>query len=404
MKKLPAKKWIIVAVVVVVIILLLLLLGGGKGKGAYSEETAQTRDITTYYSYDGNIVAKDSQKVISKSTMAVETFHVKVGDVVEKGTLLCELDNDALQDSLDSASATYEIAKINAATATGPSAEVQRLAAENDYENAKVAAENAKKNLAQAEALYAAGALSEYDLNAARNGAAQAERGAEMAEASLRTTLASIDATASTTAQQLKQAQAQLSSLERQMEDTFIKAEVSGEITEIHVTEGESVTVGTPIMDLIDYDTLEVTIRIDEYDLNSIEEGKEALVYIPALDREVKGTITKIAREATVANGVSYFAATVTLNEGTDMRIGLTVEVKILSAYAPEATSVSVKAVQYNAENQPFVYIKSGGGMTERAVTLGASNGTYIEITEGLAPGEVVMVPLTFNPMTMSME
>ncbi len=85
-----------------------------------------------------------------------------------------------------------------------------------------------------------------------------------------------------------------------------IKAKINGEITNLTAEEGSQVMAGTMLMDIVDYDNLQISIKVDEYDLPAIKTGNEANIEIAAIQKKLKGTICSISREGTVAGGVTY--------------------------------------------------------------------------------------------------
>lgn len=100
-----------------------------------------------------------------------------------------------------------------------------------------------------------------------------------------------------------------------------------------------------------------------------------------------------MSKKATVSNNVSYFTADVTFDADDDIRSGLSAEVKYLLNGVENVVSVSMSALNYNTDNTAFVLV--GGNASnaqQRNVTLGISNGTYVEIKDGLAEGETVLV------------
>lgn len=82
------KKLLTIAAIAAVVVIAAILLFSGGDKTQYTEEVVKQQDIITYYSFDGNIQAADTQQVLSTTTMPVKTFHVKEGDLVEEGDLL----------------------------------------------------------------------------------------------------------------------------------------------------------------------------------------------------------------------------------------------------------------------------------------------------------------------------
>lgn len=57
----------IIAIIVVLALVVsgVFLFAGGQKNAAYSEEIARTQDISTYYTFSGNLSTKDSQIVTS---------------------------------------------------------------------------------------------------------------------------------------------------------------------------------------------------------------------------------------------------------------------------------------------------------------------------------------------------
>lgn len=173
-----------------------------------------------------------------------------------------------------------------------------------------------------------------------------------------------------------------------------ITADIDGEVTAIYVEESATLIAGAQLIDLANYDDLQVTIRVDEYDLSTVSAGKEVTATINALGRDVSGTVSKVSREATTMNGVSYFTASVDLENDPDLRVGMSVEVRLLNQEAKGVTTLSVKAIQFDNENQPYVYIRdSDGKAVVQSVTVGINDGVTAQITEGVKPGDTVLIP-----------
>ena len=57
-------------------------------KVTYRRETAEIGDVTTYYSFGGNVEVKARENVIADRMMQVKQLYVREGDQVDKGDLL----------------------------------------------------------------------------------------------------------------------------------------------------------------------------------------------------------------------------------------------------------------------------------------------------------------------------
>lgn len=199
--------------------------------------------------------------------------------------------------------------------------------------------------------------------------------------------------------------QMQLDDLYSQLEDYTIKASMDGVITLLPIKEGSMVTAGMTVAEISDFSRLKIAIRIDEYDILGVEEGKDVNIYIDALEKNYAGKISKISKTAAVSGGVSYFAAEVEFDADDLVRSGMSVEVKLISREAYGVVSVSMEALRYEKDNTAYVLVRNAEGREEKKyVTVGITDGNYVEIREGLSEGDVVLVSPSINYMNVMME
>ena len=171
-----------------------------------------------------------------------------------------------------------------------------------------------------------------------------------------------------------------------------LKSRINGEIGNISVEENQQVVPGTRIMEIINYDDLEVVFKVDEYDISALEEGREAVVRIGAIDREFRGKINKLSREGQIVNGVTFFTSTIDLEPDAQIRIGMSAEVKLLDSKAEQVVILPMSVVQFDEQNSPFV-LKSGEGrdIIKAKIATGINNGTHVEVKSGVNPGEEIL-------------
>ena len=197
----------------------------------------------------------------------------------------------------------------------------------------------------------------------------------------------------------------QLDNLYSQLEDYTIKASMDGVITSLRVKEGSMVTAGMDVAEISDFSKLKIAIKIDEYDILGVEPGKDVDIYIDALEKNYAGKITKISQTATNSGGVSYFEAEVEFEADELVRSGMTVEVKLISREAYGVVSVSMDALRYEKDNTAYVLVRNAEGKEEKKyVTVGITDGNYVEIKEGLSEGDIVLVSPSIPYMQMMME
>lgn len=451
-RKLSKKKIIIITSAILAIALILFISLGSKEE-KYTEEFTKVQDITTYYTFSGNIESNESQNVMSKTNLSVKKFYVHEGDIVSEGDLLFELDNTSIASNLEQAAASVELSKINYEMAKG-STKNQQLAqarlnlntAKLNYEaasgsskdqqvtqitnalnSAQSSHDSAKLNLERVTALYQRGGAALIEVEQAQAAYDAAKMQLDVAQINFDNMESTINQNVSLAneqliaaqstydslqeslnhniriaEEQLKQAQASYNLLKEQAEDMRVLSEVDGEISKIHVTENQSLIMGTPIMDIVNFDDLIVKLRVDEYDLKAITLDKVAEVTVSSLKETVAGKVTDISKQALVVNGVSFFEATISLEDNENLRVGLSTEVKIVNESVKNAVTISMKALQFDNENKPYVYYRDEKGkVAAKYVTVGINDGIIVQILEGLNASEAILIPAEelWNPM-----
>ena len=104
---------------------------------------------------------------------------------------------------------------------------------------------------------------------------------------------------------------------------TQVKAKVAGVVSKIYIEADEQVMSGTLLCEIYDFDHLQVTLRVDEFDLPSIKVGDAIDITINALEKEVVGKISDLSDIGVNQNGVAFFTATVDLDKDSEIKIGM---------------------------------------------------------------------------------
>jgi multidrug efflux pump subunit AcrA (membrane-fusion protein) len=171
-----------------------------------------------------------------------------------------------------------------------------------------------------------------------------------------------------------------------------ITASIDGEVSKVLVEKNAELMSGTELIEVVDYSDLQTNVKVDEYSLKFLKVGQEVNVTINALEKEIKGTISAISKEATNENGISYFIATIDLAKEEELRIGMSAEAKILKEKAKEVTTLSMKVVQFDSKNKPYVLLPTEKGLPKKQyITTGINDGTVVEVKSGIRAGDSVM-------------
>jgi HlyD family secretion protein len=194
-------------------------------------------------------------------------------------------------------------------------------------------------------------------------------------------------------------------------------APMAGTITSLDVELGERVAPGDPIVVLSDVTGLEVDINLDETDVPAVAVGQTARSTLDAFpDVELPGTVTYVAPVAQNQSGVVLYLVTVRLasDEGStgaaadpakapvadveqasgqrvNLRPGMTAEVEITTNSQEDTLIVPLRAIETEA-GRAYVWRLNDGEFERTEVTLGLMTDTEVEVTRGLAEGDVVSV------------
>lgn len=174
--------------------------------------------------------------------------------------------------------------------------------------------------------------------------------------------------------------------------DEEIKSDIDGEVFGIEVDENAQISPGTKIMEVVNYGDLELKVKVDEYDLNSIEIGTEVDVTINALNKTFKGEIVSISKEGVYMNGVTFFETIISIENDENIKVGMSAEAKVLDEESKNVGVLPMKAVKFKEDNTPYVTIKIDEELKSKDIEVGVTDGVNVEIKSGLNIGDKVFI------------
>lgn len=384
------KKWLLLGVGVVLVIFVVYLAAQGKeaARNMYSVVTAQRGDLDIYYSFSGNTVVDDAQHLTSPQSWKLAEINVKEGDVVKKGDVLYTVDQADYELAVFQAQSAISTAEL-ALSSTQASQNQQVTQAQSTMNTAKMSMDDAQKTLENTQSLYESGLTSQQSYDQAKMAydvAAEQYNAARVAYNTLANTSGISVASAQS---QVEQAKNSYDALVKQIGDREVKAEMDGIVSKIYVNTGVTLNAGTVVMDILDTNSVQAVVKVDEYDYSTMQVGNEVTVYIDALGLEVPGKVSSIDMQATAASGMAYFNAEVEFEHDSSVLGGMSVEVKSLKDSAKDTVLISMDALLFDKLNQPYVQYKDEKGKLQtKYVTVGINDGITAEIIEGVSEGE----------------
>jgi RND family efflux transporter MFP subunit len=192
---------------------------------------------------------------------------------------------------------------------------------------------------------------------------------------------------------QYEQAKLAIESAELAIENTILRAPISGTVTAINAREGQS--SGTnPIIEIKSIEKMVLSFYLEESALPYISAGKRLTARFDAYpDLEFKGEVINIDPSLTTKDGelVIHGWATLEISEGIQLLSLMTADVQIIAAEANDTLVVPLQAVRELAPGSYSVFVVAEDQSLEmRIVTIGIKDFANAEILSGLTKGEVV--------------
>ncbi|MEM1174433.1 MAG: efflux RND transporter periplasmic adaptor subunit [Pseudomonadota bacterium] len=188
------------------------------------------------------------------------------------------------------------------------------------------------------------------------------------------------------------QLQSSLALARKNLDDLNVRAPVDGQLTGFIVEVGVSVAQGGRLGQIDDPDGYKLKVQIDEFYLGRVDIGQSATA---TLNREEHALeITKIYPQ--VNNG-KFEVDMSFAGQPDDVRRGQTMQVKLSLGDSAEALLIP-NGTFYQETGGAWVFVVTADGAeaVRRDVRLGRRNTDFIEVLEGLEPGErVITSPYT---------
>lgn len=363
------KKLIMGGVAVILIAGGVFLFTGKSSKGGIKLETAKVgrSTITNTVTATGTVEPVTEVEVGTQVSGIIDKLYADYNDVVKAGQLIAEMDKINLQAELRSAEAQLASSKT-----------------EFEYQ---------QKNYARSKVLHEKQLISDTDYETATYNYEKAR--------------AAYD-----------QSQASMVKVNRNLEYATITSPIDGVVINRAVEEGQTVAA--------DLTKMQVIADVDEADIGNVEEGQRVSFTVDAYPNDqFEGVVRQIrlgdsestssASSSTSSSTVVTYEVVITAdNPDLKLKPRLTANITIYTLERANILTLPNKALRFipepaimeslgmtvtdpNAEVQPgkrLVWSRQGNTLSPRQITVGTSNNSVTEVTEGLSEGDEVAVDL----------
>ena len=344
----------------------------------YKKDSVSEKKLEVSIEASGIIEAISSVEIKSKASGEILFLGAEVGDTVEKGSMLGQIDQRTPKNILDQS--------------------------ESDLEASKVRLDNAKSQFERGSELHSKGSISDKDYEDIQENLAQAKSSVVRTEVSYENAKIALD-------------------------DTVVRSPVAGTVISRPVEVGQVISSptmavggGTILMTLADLSKVRVRALVDEIDVGKVSIGQVVSIKVAAYrDKEFFGTVAKIEPLAKVEQNVTTFPVLIDIdNDENLLLLGMNTDVVIeilnkdVSMTAPSMSLRTRKDIysaatilnipketvdsflleKVKGENfNKFIVIKeSKKGPQLSWVEIGVSDLSNVEIISGLSQGDTVFI------------
>jgi HlyD family secretion protein len=188
------------------------------------------------------------------------------------------------------------------------------------------------------------------------------------------------------------------SSRNSHINNTHIRANASGRILDIPVKEGDRVIQsnvfydGTTIAVIADMSDLIFKGTIDETDVGRIRENMPVSISVGAIPNEpLQGVLEYISLQGTRRSGTVVYEveAAIKASKTVHLRADYSANANVIIEQANDIVKIPESVIEFNRNGTTSVYILTSNDASrqifeQRQITLGLSDGNYVEVIEGL--------------------
>jgi membrane fusion protein (multidrug efflux system) len=329
---------------------------------------AREGEISASVSSTANLKAKREVAIASQTEGVVGEILVEEGDFVQKGQVLCRLDDTQAQIRLQSsrqklAQARLQLEKANILQ---DKSDVQLANTREEYERYhKLYEERLVSEREVAQVKYRLDEL-EHDLKVSSSGSRELTHRVDELES------------------EIKQAELEISR-------TVIQAPFAGYITSREVNLGQTIRTMEALFQLGDFSPLQTEVFLSERDASRINPGQTATIFSGVESSlELEGRVARISPVVDQSTGT--VKVIVELAKGNELfKPGGFVRVEIRTDTRQDRVLIPKRAI-VEEDGETFVFVTSDDTVRRVHVALGYQHGGDVEVVDGVTSGDSVVV------------
>lgn len=317
------------------------------------------RAIDRIVDVTGTIYPVDEVIVSNEGPGTVASIKADLGDSVNAGDTLAELDQREAKLNLEDAQASY-------------------VTSVKTLEKEKARLTDARSNLKRYNDLFKNAMVSESQHDAVKTQYTVAEATFKEAEA------------------RVEQAQARLNLFKKRFSDTVVKAPISGEVKKRYMSVGESVRDKAPMFVIVNSRTLKFKGTISESSAPDVKPGQKVHINVEAYKGRVFEGIVKRVSPAVETDTRTMEIEAHVPNKDNTLKPGYFAK-GIIETQKEEGISFVPDGAVYSFVGITKVFVLKEGKASERPIKTGQRSGGFIEVVGNVLPGETVATSNLMN-------
>ncbi|MFT8352642.1 efflux RND transporter periplasmic adaptor subunit [Clostridium saccharoperbutylacetonicum] len=329
-------------------------------------KTAKSAEKNNGDTYKATLEAYQQGVVTSKLSAKVISVAIENGKYVNAGDIIATLDNQDIQNSINSAQAQLQVIQQ------------QLNSAQVSLQKLQINLDDAQRTYNRQKTLFDGKAISQTDLEAAEKALNNAKADYNTGEASIETAKANLEAQ-----------NVSIAKYQSDLANTVIKAPISGVISDKALSVGQMVSAGGVLAKVNDISSVYATIQVPQEKISSIKTGQAATVKIEGNDKAYDGTIQNI--EALADTTTRVFNCKIKIdNSDKSLYPGVYAKAELLSSEKTQIITVPINAL-VGTEGNYSVFINDNGKAKKEKVKIGETDDNNVEINDGIKDGDQII-------------
>ncbi len=318
--------------------------GGGQGApGGMQQEASYTivkatppyiGDVSVTNDLTGTVEAADVVYIYSKASGDVTAVHVKAGDIVEQGQVLCEINTEMVE------------------------------SAKNSLDSAEVSYNEAQSTLGRMQILYNGGNLSAQEYEQYQNKVKSARLQYESAKINY----------------------------DKQVEYSTVTAPIGGRIESCDIDVYDHVSQSAQLCVIAGEGESRITFYVTQRMVKNLAQGDELEVIRNGASYQ--GRISELSTMVDADTGL--FKVKAELENTDEIAIGSTVKIRLVTDRARQAMLVPVDAIYYSG-GDGYLYLYKDGVAKVAPVEVGLYDSESAQILSGISPEDMVVSTWSSN-------